>query len=124
MTTWFEATVKAVGREVEEFLAARTLIFFGPDAPAELQDVSVLLEVSAIDPGSVLMPGRVIEIGESAWTITGVGGAAEENLRRLAHLVLVGDGEEILPGQVRVRGNWPSLKNIQCGAMLRIFDKD
>lgn len=124
MTTCFEAVVNAVGREVPEFISGKTLIFFGPNVPCELQEVSVSVTVSTITSSPVLVPGHLIHIGRSVLQIREVGTVAEENLRLLTHLVLVTSDQQILPGQVRVVGDWSSLNDIGPGAVMKVMLAD
>ncbi len=123
MATWFEATVREVGEQVEDFLDARMLIFFGENAPPELREVSVVLSVSTMDPSPVLVPGRLLTIGQGNLTIEEVGSAAEENFRLLTHVVLATEGQAILPGQIRVAGQWPSLADVQPNSKVQILTK-
>lgn len=121
MTSCFEAVVQSVGGEVAEFLAGRTLIFFGPEAPPELREVSVLLFMITLNSSPILVPGNHIQIGQTTLRIMQTGEVAEDNLRTLTHLVLVASDQEILPGQVAVEGKWPGESELHPGVMVQIL---
>ncbi len=124
MKSCFEAVIQGVGGEVPEFLAGRTLIFFGPEAPPELREVSVLLFTVTMDSSTILVPGNNIHIGNSTLRIMQTGNVAEDNLRTLTHLVLVPHGQDILPGQVAVEGEWPAESDLRLGRSVQVLTSE
>lgn len=119
MTVKYETTVTQVGPMAVEFAAEGILVFFGTEAPEELHEFSILHEHTPNDEDVV--PGDILEIGESQFTVTGVGEVANDNLRNLGHLVVKFNGltETELPGEVSVTEGTPP--GIQPGTRIRIM---
>lgn len=117
----FESVVVSVGPEVAEFVATHLVILFGEGVPEELADVSVVHHARFVDRDLILVPGSTIVFGESLFVIDEVGCDAENNLRELGHVVLVEGNEPILPGQVRVSGDWLALQGLQTGTTVKVW---
>lgn len=120
MTVKYQTTVTQVGPMAVEFAAEGILVFFGSDAPEELHDFAIL-HVHKPNERDVV-PGDTLEIGGSAFTVTGVGDVANDNLRNLGHLVVKFNGltETELPGEVSVTEGEPPA--IQPGTVIRITE--
>ena len=84
------STVVAVGDSVEEFRAARVLVFFNVGAPEELAEFSVLHEAT-VNLANVAS-GDSLRLGAETFDILAVGEVANQNLANLGHLVVKADG--------------------------------
>jgi PTS system glucitol/sorbitol-specific IIA component len=84
------STVVAIGDSVEEFRAARVLVFFNAGAPEELAEFSVLHEAS-INLATVAS-GDSLRLGTESFDVLAVGEVANQNLANLGHLVVKADG--------------------------------
>lgn len=84
------STVVAIGDSVEEFRAARVLVFFNAGAPEELAEFSVLHEAT-INLATVAS-GDSLRLGAETFDVLAVGGVANQNLANLGHLVVKADG--------------------------------
>ena len=84
------STVVAVGDSVEEFRAARVLVFFNVGAPEELAEFSVLHEAS-VNRANVAS-GDSLRLGAETFDVLAVGEVANQNLANLGHLVVKADG--------------------------------
>ncbi|WP_052890234.1 PTS glucitol/sorbitol transporter subunit IIA [Thermogemmatispora carboxidivorans] len=109
----YRAMIEEIGPQVPEFLPHGILIFFGPQAPAELREVSLVHTGAAlqgvIEVGDWLCfrepSGEGGEVGRVlAYRVTAVGEVASANLAELGHLVVHFDGaaEAALPGTISV----------------------
>lgn len=103
----FESKVIDVGELVEDFKDEGILVLFGPSAPPELRDISVIHEFSD-EPKDVLKKGMFIELGGKEYTVYDVGSEANKNFEELGHLSIYFSDDaskEILPGAVGVTPN-------------------
>ncbi|MEZ0241361.1 MAG: PTS glucitol/sorbitol transporter subunit IIA [Chloroflexota bacterium] len=82
--------IVAIGDSVEEFRAARVLVFFNAGAPEELAEFSVLHEAS-INLANVAS-GDSLRLGSETFDVLAVGEVANQNLANLGHLVVKADG--------------------------------
>ena len=82
--------VVAIGDSVEEFRAARVLVFFNTGAPEELAEFSVLHEAS-VNLANVAK-GDSLRLGAETFDVLAVGEVANQNLANLGHLVVKADG--------------------------------
>lgn len=99
----YETTVIGLGEIVQEFINDGILVFFGKQAPEELQEAAVVTEHES-QPTAPVVPGDTVHIGEHAFEILAVGEVANENLKNLGHLVVKfnGLGEPEMKGDVCV----------------------
>ena len=107
----YESEVTQVGGQVEAFLDHGLLIFFGAQSPAELHDISVLIQPTVAEDGP--HPGDLLQVGAQELEVLAVGPVVRDNLLNLGHLDLKADGrtEPKLPGDVCVRvGDLPLLR--------------
>lgn len=84
------SAVVAIGDSVEEFRAARVLVFFNAGAPEELAEFSVLHEAT-INLATVAS-GDSLRLGAETFDVLAVGEVANQNLANLGHLVVKADG--------------------------------
>ena len=98
----YTTTVRSVGEMAAEFAAEGILVFFGPAAPEELHEFSVITDAATLT--APIEPGDRFEIGGDAFPITSVGENANANVAELGHLVVKFNGleEPELPGDVSV----------------------
>lgn len=100
----FETKVVEIGELVEDFKDEGVLVLFGPSAPPELKDISVIHEFP-YEPNNVLKTGMTIELGGIEYKVYDVGSEANKNFEELGHLSIYfsEDGSmEILPGAIGV----------------------
>lgn len=84
------STVVGIGNSVEEFRAARVLVFFNAGAPEELAEFSVLHEAT-VNLANVAS-GDSLRLGVETFDVLAVGEVANQNLANLGHLVVKADG--------------------------------
>jgi PTS system glucitol/sorbitol-specific IIA component len=84
------STVVGIGDSVEEFRAARVLVFFNAGAPDELAEFSVLHEAT-VNLANVAS-GDSLRLGAETFDVLAVGEVANQNLANLGHLVVKADG--------------------------------
>jgi glucitol/sorbitol PTS system EIIA component len=89
----FFATVTSIGEFAVEFMEEGVLVFFGQNAPEELQEHAVVHD-SAHSLTEDVVVGDTVRIGENHWKVLAVGNVANDNLRNLGHLVLKFNGLE------------------------------
>ncbi len=94
----YETKINKIGPSVKEFLGEKMLILFGDNAPAELAEYCLLIDITDVE-GEV-KPGDTLLLGEREYNITAVGDAVKENLSSLGHITLKFDGAQTaeLPG--------------------------
>ncbi len=117
----YESKVVSVGREAMEFLATHLLVLFGTGVPAELAEISIVHQPTKINDAPILEANSTMLIGDSQFILEEVGSVAEENFRSLGHLVLTETADPILPGQVRVRGDWEILTTVSDGTTIKVL---
>lgn len=96
--TVYQTIINKMGSSVEAFLDEKMLILFGENAPAELADYCLLIDVNATE-GDIEAGDQLI-LGEKSYQITAVGDAVMKNLNSLGHITLKFDGATApeLPG--------------------------
>jgi glucitol/sorbitol PTS system EIIA component len=96
--TVYETIVNRIGPSVEAFLDEKMLILFGDNAPAELADYCLLINVNPVE--GEIEAGDQLVLGEKGYRITAVGDAVKKNLTSLGHITLKFDGatQAELPG--------------------------
>jgi PTS system glucitol/sorbitol-specific IIA component len=98
MQTKYATTINKIGPLVADFLGEKILILFGDNAPAELAEYCLLIDVKEVKDD--LVPGDTLQLGNTEYTISGVGDAVKKNLSTLGHITLKFDGSQTaeLPG--------------------------
>jgi glucitol/sorbitol PTS system EIIA component len=116
--TKYSLKVVSIGELAKEFLDEGIMVFFGTNAPEELQEHSIVHEHSELTEDVV--PGDTIVIGSESFNVLAVGKVANENLRNLGHLVLKFNGltEPEMDGDVTVAA--VPLPEIQTGTGIEI----
>jgi PTS system glucitol/sorbitol-specific IIA component len=96
----YSSKIVKIGEQAHLFLEEGIVVFFGDNAPEELQDVAVVHELQDIT-GEIEV-GTTINLSNEALVVTAVGPVANENFINLGHLVLKLDSatEAALPGDV------------------------
>ncbi|UJW58029.1 PTS glucitol/sorbitol transporter subunit IIA [Bacillus sp. A116_S68] len=99
----YKSNVIEMGSLVESFKEEMLVILFGPEAPKELREVSVIHECVQISENPVQEGGLLI-IDNQEYSITAVGSSANQNLKELGHISIYFNEIEgdILPGAVFV----------------------
>lgn len=118
----YSATVLHVGPLLGEFTEAGILVFFGQDAPEELQEFSVIHDGTTLEAD--LEPGDFVSLDGEEYKILAVGEVANINFRNLGHLVMKFNGESKvdLPGDVCVEEK--PLVLLHPGSTMKVFSKD
>ncbi|WP_299092264.1 PTS glucitol/sorbitol transporter subunit IIA [uncultured Metabacillus sp.] len=98
MQTKYKTQINKIGPSIEDFLGEKMLILFGENAPAELAEYCLLIDVHHVEDD--LAPGDTLQLGEHEYKITAVGDAVKKNLSSLGHITLKFDGSAApeLPG--------------------------
>ena len=114
----YEATVTHIGPMVKEFIEAGILVFFGPDAPPELVEFSIIHDGKELKKDVVV--GDVVMIDEESYKVLAVGDVANDNFRNLGHLIMKFNGKDKpeLPGDVCVEEK--SIPEVKIGTELTI----
>ena len=96
-----QTTVKEIGGLVPSFQDDRILILFGPSAPAELREISVIHEFVVLDE-EPLKIGGTLSFDEESFSITAVGSLANQNFKELGHISIYFQEPEgeVLPGSI------------------------
>jgi glucitol/sorbitol PTS system EIIA component len=115
------STVVGIGDSVEEFRAARVLVFFNAGAPEELAEFSVLHEAT-INLANVAS-GDSLRLGVETFDVLAVGEVANQNLANLGHLVVKADGrtEPEMLGDVCVEAR--DLPRLAVGDQIEILGR-
>lgn len=118
----YSATILSVGPLLGEFTEAGILVFFGENAPEELQEFSVIHDGTTLEAD--LEPGDFVSLDGVEYKILAVGEIANLNFRNLGHLVLKFNGEtEVdLPGDVCVEAK--PLALLHPGSKIEVYSKD
>ena len=98
MQTKYKTQINKIGPSVEDFLGEKMLILFGENAPAELAEYCLLIDVNNVE--GEIVPGDTLQLGEKDYKVTAVGDAVKKNLSSLGHITLKFDGtkDPELPG--------------------------
>jgi PTS system glucitol/sorbitol-specific IIA component len=96
----YSSKIVKIGDQAHLFLEEGIVVFFGDNAPEELQDVAVVHELQEV-VGEIAV-GTKINLSNEELIVTAVGPVANENFVNLGHLVLKLDSatEAALPGDV------------------------
>lgn len=115
----FYARVTSIGEFAKEFIEEGVLVFFGNNAPEELQEHAVVHD-SANPLSEDVVVGDTVRIGSDQWTVLAVGNVANDNLRNLGHLVLKFNGlaEPEMRGDINVAD--VKIPPIETGAEVEI----
>lgn len=99
----YKSKVQEVGELALAFVEEKVIILFGPDAPAELKEVSIIHEVMETSKEPIRKGSKFI-IDEQEYTVEAVGTSANDNLNELGHISIYFSepNEEILPGAIFV----------------------
>lgn len=116
-----KSTITHVGKMALEFVEDNVVVFFGPKAPKELRDISIIHESieGSFDASSLISGGELL-IGDDTYEIVRVGEDAVKNIEELGHISIYFSSppKEILPGAVYVKPQrWPT---IQVGSTFEI----
>ncbi|MGI8386516.1 PTS glucitol/sorbitol transporter subunit IIA [Robertmurraya sp. P23] len=98
LTTKYETKINKLGPSVSEFLGEKMFILFGENAPIELAEYCLLIDVNPVE-GDIVV-GDILKMGNKEYSITAVGDAVKKNLVSLGHITLKFDGSQSpeLPG--------------------------
>ena len=120
MSVIYENQVVGMGECVEEFKDEGIFIMFGDNAPDELKDYCYSVSVQPIN--GKIMPGQILSVDDSRYTITAVGPEAPVTLAGLGHCTVnfSGSTEVELPGTIYVE-NKP-MPHLEIGTVIRISD--
>lgn len=84
---YYTSKILQCGELAEEFFSEGVIVFFGQQAPEELQEYSVTHEHTT-PPSAELQAGDIITINGRQIEVLAVGGVVNENFRNLGHLVV------------------------------------
>ncbi|WP_270180026.1 PTS glucitol/sorbitol transporter subunit IIA [Alkalihalobacillus sp. CinArs1] len=94
--------VKEIGSLVPTFKEDKIVILFGPQAPDELREMSVIHEFQDLEE-QPLRVGGTITFDDQSYTIQAVGSKANQNLNELGHIsIYFKDELDVLPGAICV----------------------
>ena len=115
----YSTTVTAVGELVPDFAEQGVLVFFGENAPTELQEFSII-HVPDVQTRAPQV-GDTITLANNEYNVLAVGSVASDNLLNLGHLDLKANGltEPEMPGDVNVEAT--VLPAVQIGDRLIVI---
>ena len=98
----YRSIVKEVGALALSFEEEKVTILFGPQAPQELKEVSIIHEFEEVSSDEPIKEGGTLRVDDQEFTITAVGSAANNNLKELGHISIYFSepSEQVLPGAV------------------------
>lgn len=107
MAVIYQTTITRIGQSAADALSDQMLITFREGAPVDIEEFCFIHCHGELN-GS-LQPGNQLQLGETWYAVTAVGGVAEQNLRELGHITLRFDGQSQAeyPGTVHVDGPVP-----------------
>jgi glucitol/sorbitol PTS system EIIA component len=117
-----ETIITEIGSLVQSFEKEKILILFGPNAPQELREISVIHQFKSDVNDDLLVEDGKLYLGDQEYSITAVGSSANKNLKELGHISIYFSepSKDILPGAVFVAPYvFPKLK---IGEVIR-FEK-
>ncbi|REJ13516.1 MAG: PTS sorbitol transporter subunit IIA [Caldibacillus debilis] len=94
-----------IGAFVPSFKEEKVLILFGPNAPKELKEISVIHKFKEVDSEQSLIKGGKMIWGNREYSITAVGSQANRNFYELGHISIYFRelDQEVLPGAIFVK---------------------
>jgi glucitol/sorbitol PTS system EIIA component len=115
----YKTQINKIGPSVEAFLEEKMLILFGQNAPAELAEFCLLIDVNHVEDN--IEPGDTLQLGENLYKITAVGDAVKKNLSSLGHITLKFDGSQTpeLPGTLYLEDH--EIAEVRLGDSIQIF---
>ncbi|MFK4997905.1 PTS glucitol/sorbitol transporter subunit IIA [Bacillus sp. N9] len=115
----YETRINKIGPSVADFFGEKMLILFGDNAPAELAEYCVLIDVNDVEGD--IVPGDTLQLGESKYNITAVGDAVKQNLSSLGHITLKFDGSQTpeLPGTLYLEDS--DISDVATGDLIQIY---
>lgn len=119
--TVYQTHINKIGSSVSEFLEEKMFILFGDNAPVELSDYCLLINVNEIK--GVIEKGNFLVLDDKEFAITSVGGMVKKNLGSLGHITLKFDGAVTpeLPGTLHLE--CADLHVPPAGSILKILKK-
>tara|TARA_B100000902_G_scaffold274388_1_gene260250 strand:+ start:875 stop:1231 length:357 start_codon:yes stop_codon:yes gene_type:complete len=114
----YSSKIVKIGEQAHLFLEEGIVVFFGDNAPEELQDVAVVHELQ--DVTGEIVVGTKITLSNEELVVTAIGPVANENFVNLGHLVLKLDSasEAALPGDVSC--SYTNLPNVKVDDRIEI----
>lgn len=121
MQTVYQTQINQLGPSVSEFLGEKMFILFGANAPSELADYCLLIDVNEIN--GEIEKGDTLVLGTQQYTITAVGDVVKQNLGSLGHITLKFDGSKTaeLPGTLHLEES--NIEVPAAGTTLQIVKK-
>ncbi|MFC3039714.1 PTS glucitol/sorbitol transporter subunit IIA [Virgibacillus xinjiangensis] len=98
----YKSVVENVGPLALAFEEEKVIILFGPQAPDELKEVSIIHEAAEDSSENPIKEGGKFIVDDQEYTVTAVGSSANENLKELGHISIYFSepNEDVLPGAV------------------------
>jgi|SRR5699024_5005612 len=99
----YKSKVQEVGELALAFEEDKVIILFGPQAPAELKEVSIIHEAVETSEEPIKKGGKFV-VDDQEYTVEAVGTSANDNLKELGHISIYFSepNEDVLPGAVFV----------------------
>ena len=114
-----KSIVTHIGEMAFEFEEDKVLVFFGPKAPSELRDVSIIHEGDFTQAQSLVV-GHSLTIQDISYEIVSVGTQALHNLQELGHISVyfTHPPTDILPGSIYVKPH--VMPSVTVGSSIKI----
>jgi PTS system glucitol/sorbitol-specific IIA component len=121
MSTKYSTTINNIGPSVSDFLGEKMLILFGENAPAELAEYCLLIDVKEVEGD--IVPGDTLRLVSTEYKVSAVGDAVKKNLSSLGHITLKFDGSTTaeLPGTLYLEEQ--EINEVKSGDQIQILTK-
>lgn len=115
-----KSEVSYIGELALSFEEEKVLIFFGPNAPEELKEVSVIQELKESGDRPISAGDRLV-VGDQEYQVTSLGSEAYHNLMSIGHISIyfTEAPEDVLPGSVYVTPH--VLPKIEVGTQIQFI---
>ncbi|MEW9670897.1 PTS glucitol/sorbitol transporter subunit IIA [Ammoniphilus sp. 3BR4] len=115
-----QSVVSLIGEMALSFEEEKVLIFFGPNAPEELKEVSVIQELKE-HGDQPLAVGDKLVVGDQEYRVTSLGSEAYHNLLAIGHISIyfTEAPADVLPGSVYVTPH--VLPKIEVGTKIQFI---
>ncbi len=110
----YKSVVKQVGPLALAFEEEKVIILFGPQAPDELKEVSIIHEADEKVNDEPIKEGGKFIVDDQEYTVTAVGSSANNNLKELGHISVYFSepSDDVLPGAIfATPSKFPSFKD-------------
>lgn len=121
MRAIYETEIKRVGECAHEFESEKMLITFGENAPDELKDHCLSIEVNAVP--EEIKAGQTLYFDDQAYRVTAVGSVVKQNLEGLGHITIKFDGSSVADVYGTLYVEEKPLPEVKTGTRIKIVEE-